>query len=163
MNSLLSFYRIVSNLFWYSPFFYGGGDGCRTRVRKQTSLTFYERSLWLKFRSWVSSQTNSSLPSFINTPLAQSFARLRFLLYDTSYPRRRHPGLMSGYIKLLMQNYLLRLSLMHTWLTREHAYLGSLIKPILPPSKPKRPHVDKKNFQNKLQYLVFNFFSEFII
>ena len=25
--------------------FIGGGDGCRTRVRKQTSLTFYERSL----------------------------------------------------------------------------------------------------------------------
>ena len=135
-------------------FFYGGGDGCRTRVRKQTSLTFYERSLWLKFRSWVSSQTNSSLPSFINTPLAQSFARLRFLLYDTSYPRRRHPGLMSGYIKLLMQNYLLRLSLMHTWLTREHAYLGSLIKPILPPSKPKRPHV--RLIGHKRFYL-FNF------
>ena len=56
--------------------------------------------------------------SFMNTPLAQSFARLRFLLYDTSYPRRRHPGLMSGYIKLLMQNYLLRLSLMHTLLAR---------------------------------------------
>lgn len=40
-----------------------------------------------------------------------------------------------------MQNCLLRLYLMHTLLSRWHACLGSLIKPILPPSKPKRPHV----------------------
>ena len=34
--------------------------------------------------------------SFMNTPLAQSFARLRFPLYDTSYPNRRQSGLMSS-------------------------------------------------------------------
>lgn len=29
----------------FRGFLYGGGDGCRTRVRKQTSKTFYECSL----------------------------------------------------------------------------------------------------------------------
>ncbi len=35
----------------------GGGEGYRTPVRKQTSLTFYERSLHIKIRSLEPLQT----------------------------------------------------------------------------------------------------------
>ncbi|CAI4140440.1 hypothetical protein CNEO4_420008 [Clostridium neonatale] len=51
-----------------------------------------------------------------------------------------------------MQNCLLRLHLMHTLLTRTHASLDSLSKPLPPPSKPKRPQVKNGFFRT-----IFNF------
>ena len=62
-----------------------------------------------------------------------------------------------------MQNYLLRLYLVHTLLTRNHASLDSLIKPILPPSKPKRPQVRFRRFAIHIQLVYLLYILKFYL
>ena len=52
--------KTLDNTFLYCRGFHGGGEGYRTPVRKQTSLTFYERSYVTK-NSVLSSLTNKLL------------------------------------------------------------------------------------------------------